>query len=377
MNEDRVSRARYQRERLAREEAERLLELKSRDLYLANQKLEAQTRNLSHLVEEKTRALSSALEESYNALLAMRQTEAELLKSERKFRLLVEEANDIVFTLDTEGVFIYLSPRVEAVLGYLASDLVGQRFMSLVHPDDLPVCESFLDTLLDRGKSHGGLEYRIRHSDGEWHWHESNAAPLLDADQQVLGILGIARDIRDRKSNEQELFRLANFDTLTGLANRKNILERLETELTFARHRKRKMAVMFLDLNNFKSINDTHGHAVGDLVLQTTASRLQAAVRGYTDAVGRLAGDEFLIVLPEIKDRDTAVMVCNRIRASVSEKISVGDKIIRTDVSIGVSLYPQDGENIDALVGHADTAMYAHKAAKSGSAVFYRFGEPV
>lgn len=130
---------------------------------------------------------------------------------------------------------------------------------------------------------------------------------------------------------------------------------------------------MFLDLNNFKEINDTHGHAAGDKVLHTIEERLQLSVRNYTDAVGRLAGDEFLIILPNIKDRNTAEKVAQRIKKCLSDAIKISETHILVGCSVGVSLYPGDADDVDALVSHADTAMYQHKASRRGDAVFYKF----
>lgn len=371
MDDTKVCRFRYERERKARELAERLLEQKSRDLYLAKQMLEDRLKHLSHLVEEQTKELSQALRKSDEARLLMQKTEAELLLSERKFRTIVEGANDIIFMTDTDGVITYFSPRLREVLGCETLDLLGKHFSDLIFEEDVSNCLIFFDKLMESYSGKSVLEYRVLNADGALHWHEANMAPMFDVDDKIIALLGIARDVQDRKTNEQALYKLANFDTLTGLANRKLILEQLEKELVFARQMKRNLAVLFLDLNNFKSINDTHGHAVGDQVLRTTATRLLMAVKSCTDSVGRLAGDEFLVILPDIGDKYMAERVCNRIKQSVVEAISVKHRSVITDVSIGVSMYPLDGTDVDTLVGHADTAMYMHKANKLGKAVFY------
>lgn len=126
-------------------------------------------------------------------------------------------------------------------------------------------------------------------------------------------------------------------------------------------------------MNNFKEINDTHGHAAGDKVLCTISERLQLSVRNYTDAVGRLAGDEFLIILPNIKNKNTAEKVVQRIKKSLSHAIKISETPIIVGCSVGVSLYPGDADDVDALVSHADSAMYQHKASRLGDAVFYNF----
>jgi diguanylate cyclase (GGDEF)-like protein/PAS domain S-box-containing protein len=351
--------------------AENLLEEKSRDLFLAKQKLENQAIHLSSLVDEKTNELSQALETARAAITAMEQTERRLIDSEQKFRSFIENANDIVFTLNVEGYFDYLSPRLTDVLGYLEEDLLGQHFSLVIHPEDLQNCADFFQSLLTTQKPKSGLEYRVRHTDGTWHWHDTNAAPLFDKDDNLSGMLGIGRDIQERKRNQERLYLLANFDTLTDLANRSSILAHLTQELEQAKMSKTSLAVMFLDLNNFKNINDTHGHETGDIVLREVAMRLKVAVREHTDAVGRLAGDEFLVVLPDVDSQTFPEVIAQRIREALAPPIKVADNHLIVGCSIGVSIYPQDAHDVDTLVSHADTAMYEHKSSKTGDAVFF------
>lgn len=368
-----VSRSRYEREKTAREAAEKLLETKSYELYTANKKLKDLAMHLETIAEERTKELVQALKKTELALEISQLAEVRLSASENKFRSFVENANDIVFTLNADGIFDYLSPKLTDVLGYQDKDLLGQHFSTVIHPEDLPSCAEFFKRLITSLKPEAGLEYRVRHADGSWHWHDTNAAPLFDKNENVSGMLGIGRDIQQRKQTEERLFQLANFDILTGLANRSNILSRLECELAQAKTENTSLAVMFLDLNNFKEINDTHGHAAGDKVLCTISERLQLSVRNYTDAVGRLAGDEFLIILPNIKNKNTAEKVVQRIKKSLSHAIKISETHIIVGCSVGVSLYPGDADDVDALVSHADSAMYQHKASRLGDAVFYNF----
>lgn len=373
MSKPTVSRSRYEREKAAREAAERFLEEKSRALYSANRKLEEQALNLASLVEDRTKQLSEALKQAQMSLWTMREAEIRREESEVKFRSFIENANDMVFTLNIDGMFEYLSPRITEVLGYRESDLSGQHFSSIIHPDDLPNCAEFFNRLITTLTPEAGLEYRVRHADGSWYWHDTNAAPLCDKDNNVSGILGIGRDIHQRKRDQEKLYQLANFDTLTGLANRSAILTRLRQELVQAKSKNASLAVMFLDLNNFKALNDMHGHKTGDIVLCIVAERLQSAVRKYTDAVGRLGGDEFLIILPNVKQRSTTEMVAKRIKQSLDPAIETSQKHLMVGCSLGIAIYPEDAADVDALVSRADTAMYEHKASKLGDAVFYGF----
>lgn len=368
-----VPRSRYEREKAAREAVEKILEEKSTELYFANKKLQEHALHLTFLVEDKTKELSKALKQAKLSLKAMQEAERQREESEVKFRSFVENANDFVFTLNIDGAFEYLSPRLTEVLGYRESDLLGKHFSVVIHPDDLSNGAEFFNRLITTLTPEAGLEYRVRHADGSWHWHDTNASPLYDKDNNVSGMLGIGRDIQQRKRDQEKLYQLANFDSLTGLANRSAILTRLRQELTQAKSKNASLTVMFLDLNKFKDINDIHGHETGDKVLRTIAERLQTAVRDYSDAVGRLGGDEFLIVLPNIKQKSTAEKVVKRIRQSLAPAIEISQKHLVVGCSVGVAVYPEDAADVDALVSYADTAMYTHKTSKLGDAVFYGF----
>lgn len=136
--------------------------------------------------------------------------EEELRLSEQKFRTFVEDANDIIYTLNLAGEFQYLSPNLREILGFDPADFLGQYIASIVHPDDLQSCRAFLMRLLETKQKQSGLEYRVRHQDGDWRWHVTNASPLLDPDGTLIGMLGIAHDISERKANEAHISHLAH-----------------------------------------------------------------------------------------------------------------------------------------------------------------------
>lgn len=361
-----VTRSRYERERKARESAELLLEQKSRELYDAVQRLGEQAADLTNAIDEKTKDLNTALTKALAAAEKAEKAELALREREYLFRTLVENANDIVFTLDTNGAFSYLSPRITDVLGYRADELLHQHFSSVIHPDDLHDCNAFFSRLISEKKPNAGLEYRVKHKDGTWHWHDTNATPLFAQDQKtLLGMLGIGRDVNDKKDALSELQYLANHDSMTGLQNRSSILRQLDHYIKIAHTKRSKLAVLFLDIDRFKDINDTHGHHAGDEVLQAVAERLKSSLRKVTDAVGRIAGDEFLIVLPEVSNLEESIAISKRVKNAVGRGLYINDATLMVSCSIGISMYPDDANSTDALVRVADSAMYQDKPSHS------------
>ncbi len=295
-------------------------------------------------------------------VMARERTEEELRASEQRFRTLVEDANDVIYTLDLAGSFQYLSPNLRDILGLAPEDVVGRHFATIVHADDLPRCETFLQRLLSTRSKQSGLEYRVRHGDGGWRWHVTNASPLLDANGALSGMIGIGHDISQRKLAEDQTFRLAHYDALTNLPNRGLFFERLEQAMREAERKDGQLAVMFLDLDRFKPINDNHGHAVGDRVLQALAERLRACLRD-ADTIGRIGGDEFLLLLPEVGNARDASVVAEKLVRRVQTPLNIEGLHLEISCSIGIALYPVHGRDGTVLVRHADEAMYEAKRA--------------
>lgn len=367
-----VSRARFDREKAAREEAERLLESKSRELYEANRKLEEHASTLSAIVEEQTKELKHALELANRSLHATQEAKLKLIESEEKFRSIIEAANDIVYMLRLDGSFDYVSPKLEVSLGHSISELLGAHFSKIVHPNDVRLVDNFLNSVATHRRPASGLEFRMLHADGSYVWHDTNASPIVDSDGTPRMLLGISRNIEAKKQIEAELVHRAHYDELTGLANRFSIIEQLKREVQVAQVSQRMLAVMFIDLDGFKNVNDSYGHEAGDNILKSFAANLKAATREKSDHVGRLAGDEFLVILPNIADRQSAEQTAKRIQELIRTPIQVAGHSIVIECSLGISIFPADAADIDTLISNADTAMYRHKADKRGlSAVFH------
>lgn len=295
-------------------------------------------------------------------ITARRELEDRLRSSEEKFRTFVENANDIIYTVTLDGVIDYVSPNWSEILGHPLDSIIGRGFSDMVHPEDIAGCEAFFARLIETRRKQSGVEYRVRHADGHWCWHISNAAPRFDAAGNVCGVLGIARDISERKAAELHMTHLAYHDPLTGLPNRILFSDRVRQALLVAQRSGEHLALMFIDLDRFKPINDTHGHHVGDLVLQEVARRISSTVRA-ADTVARVGGDEFVVLLTGLDDAPAAVNVAAKIHTALRQPFEYGELSLHLSSCIGISLSPEHGSTEQELAAHADNAMYEAKQA--------------
>jgi diguanylate cyclase (GGDEF)-like protein/PAS domain S-box-containing protein len=295
--------------------------------------------------------------------------ETALNESEIKFRAFVENANDIIYSLSLDGILTYVSPNWTEILGHPITDVIGKHFEDFVHPDDVSACHNFLQQVQHSGEKHSGIEYRIKHFNGHWCWHRSNASPLFDKKGDVGSYTGIARDITEHKLMMQRMSHLAHHDTLTGLPNRASFTEHLNQAIVLSQREQQALAVLFLDLDNFKPVNDQHGHAIGDLLLQQVANRIRQCLRG-ADVVGRIGGDEFVVLLQNVHHVANAQQTAEKICSCLSIAYEVDGKILQIGVSIGIALYPLHGSNAMQLVRYADEAMYEAKKLPERVQVF-------
>lgn len=303
-----------------------------------------------------------------------RELEASLRQSEAKFRAFVETASDVIYSLRPDGVLTYVSPNWTENLGYPVSTAVDHSIDEYVAPEDLPAFHAALEQIARTGRKALGIEYRVRHQDGHYRWHTSNLSPVLDEAGRVTEFLGIARDITDRKATEEHMQRLAHYDPLTDLPNRTLFYQILDHELAGARREGQPVALMFVDLDEFKPVNDRHGHAVGDLLLRQVAQRLARAIR-QSDVAARIAGDEFVVMLPHFQSpeesRAQAAAIGEKIRAALAEPFDCDGVEVHISCSIGVALFPLDAADGPALSRAADAAMYVAKNAGRNQVVVF------
>jgi len=299
-----------------------------------------------------------------NDITERKSLETALENSESKFRAIVENANDIIYTLSLEGVLTYVSPQWTEILGHQTHEVIQHSFEHFIHPDDLAHCYQVLATMHRTQTKQSDIEYRIRDSQGQWQWHISNASPIVSKEGRVIEYLGIARDITERKALAQEIERLAHYDPLTNLVNRALFSKLFNQHLVQSKRNQTGIALMFIDLDNFKLVNDTYGHECGDQLLHLTAERMQRTVRA-SDVVGRIGGDEFIIFLPELGESDSAasaaLTVAEKLREVMAQPFDIDGHSLNVSASIGVAVCPLHGSDERTLSQAADKAMYQAK----------------
>ncbi|MGZ5442585.1 MAG: putative bifunctional diguanylate cyclase/phosphodiesterase [Thermoanaerobaculia bacterium] len=289
---------------------------------------------------------------------ARRRAEEERAKSEDRFRALVENAAEGIALIDAHGEFLYTGPSTERILGHHA-DLTGTSLFELLHPDDAEGARRNLRTLLEADNAVLSCEIRFRHASGEWRWIEGTYKNLL-FNQSVRAIVVNYRDVTERKLSEETLQQLAYRDTLTDLPNRFLFHDRLEQAIEQARRRNAGVAVMYVDLDRFKVVNDTLGHTIGDRLLKVVSRRLRDVLRA-DDTIARLGGDEFAVILPEMSRAEDAGIVGRKLIGALRDPIVVEGHELHVTASAGISLFPSDGTDVETLLKHADAALYRSK----------------
>jgi diguanylate cyclase (GGDEF)-like protein/PAS domain S-box-containing protein len=292
-------------------------------------------------------------------------------RSEARFRSLVAHSSDLITVLDRSGTVTYQSPSIEEVLGYTVDEVMNTRFDLLVRSSDRARLMQVVQGSDVRSGGSGMVECSLRSRAGEWLQFEIHHTNLLN-DEHVQGIVLNCRDISERKLFEDQLAHQAFHDPVTGLANRALFADRVQHALARATREQSIVGVIFIDLDDFKTINDSLGHASGDAVLQEVADRMRAAVRP-TDTVARFGGDEFAVLVEEVERSQEAVDVAERVLNALSVPIDSGHKELFVGASVGLCL--TNGDHIDAadLLRNADVAMYMAKRERKGS---YRVFEP-
>jgi diguanylate cyclase (GGDEF)-like protein/PAS domain S-box-containing protein len=285
---------------------------------------------------------------------------ADLRRSQERFRSLVQNSADVNMVVRADGTIDYESPAVERVLGYRVEDRVGRSALDVVHPDDRAWAEQLLaDVLRSPGAQLAG-EFRVRHADGSWRSIEAVAKNLLD-DPAVGGVVVNYRDITMRKALEEELRHQAFHDALTGLANRALFADRLGHALARTRRARQRLAVLFVDLDDFKNVNDSLGHGEGDHLLVAVAERLQGALRAG-DTIARMGGDEFAVLVEDPAEAGSPLDVAERLLSALQAPFERGGKELFVHASVGVAISTSTKQTADELLRNADVSMYTAKS---------------
>jgi diguanylate cyclase (GGDEF)-like protein/PAS domain S-box-containing protein len=333
--------------------------------------------------EELLKTVANALGQR-NLKLENQRIAKQLENSEKLYRYLVDSSPDIIYTLNHEGRFTFLNDRASQLLGYTREELIGKHYSLVVHEEDQERARYVFNERRSDDRASRNVELRLKSRAGNGQERTFNNTIMTIAlnsigmhvpDQDVkkhefFGTYGVARDITDRKRAEELISYQAYHDILTDLPNRILFKDRLGLALIQAKRKGTELAVMFIDLDRFKLVNDTLGHVKGDELLQQAALRLKECLR-RGDTLARQGGDEFTIVLPELRDRRDASMVADKFLECLHQPFDLDGHPVHISASIGIAIYPGDGETIDELLRHADIAMYQVKAQGKNGHSFY------
>jgi diguanylate cyclase (GGDEF)-like protein/PAS domain S-box-containing protein len=313
---------------------------------------------IASIVLERERALASAAEEA-----------TERSEIDRRYRALVEQLPLVIYadSLDVVSSNIFTSRQIEAMLGYSVEEWQRDEmlFVKLLHPEDR---DRVLDAHARTHKTHEPLsvEYRLQARDGHWVWIRDEGVVVTDDLGEPLHLQGYLLDISAEREAEEQLRRQALYDPLTGLSNRAHFSERLEHAVATRKRSGRQTALLFVDLNNFKSINDRFGHDTGDAALRALAEHLELVIR-TGDTAARLGGDEFGVILQSVDNPAEASSVAQRLHKALAEPLEVQGRQLKVDASIGIAL----GDEPHTLLKEADAAMYRAKSHPTLGIAFF------
>ncbi|MFZ2163556.1 MAG: diguanylate cyclase [Sideroxyarcus sp.] len=303
----------------------------------------------------------------------LKQIKSELEKSQHQLQSIISNVMDGIITINDAGEIQGFNPAAEQIFGYSLQEVMGKNLNMLMPEPARSAHDGYIKRYLQTGQAQilgvRGREVAAVRKNGE-------TFPLeLSASEMMLGgsryFIGIVRDITERKLAEQKIAHLAHYDYLTDLPNRALLLDVLDHSVSLARRNKRKVGVLFIDLDGFKLINDTLGHEAGDLLLKGVSQRIKGSLR-ESDTVARMGGDEFILVLDNIESAENALFMANKILAALAEPFDLKGHPGRVGGSIGISLFPDDSEDPEQLVKLADEAMYLAKQSGKNTSRFSR-----
>lgn len=281
-------------------------------------------------------------------------------ESERELRRILDNLQDTYYRADNEGRVVRISPSIQQLLGRTAEECIGQQLATwYFEPGGREV---FLQALEAGGGHVTGFETPMRHKDGHPVWVMTNAQYVQDEAGNILGVEGVVRDISEQRIAQARIDFLAHHDPLTELPNRLLFKDRFERAMIHAQRAGSRTALLFVDLDRFKEVNDAYGHPIGDRMLCETARRIESCVRD-TDTVCRHGGDEFLVALTDVRSNEAIARVARKILEAVAKPFRLDDHEMTISSSIGIAICADDGEDFNVLLRKADDAMYRAKAA--------------
>jgi diguanylate cyclase (GGDEF)-like protein/PAS domain S-box-containing protein len=283
--------------------------------------------------------------------------EESLVQSEERYRTVLKEMYDSYYEVDLAGNFVFVNDSVCANLGYTRDEIIGQSYGFMLPPGEATILFAAFNEVFRTGVPNKGFTHKVLRKDGTTVYAETSVALRKNESGQVIGFRSISRDITQRMEFEQRLADMATHDFLTGLPNRLLLNDRLYVALAQAHRNKNKLAILTLDLDRFKTVNDSHGHHVGDELLKAVGQRLTGIIRSG-DTIARMGGDEFLLVMSELHQSDSVSSIISKIVEAFKVPFIIEGHRLNISASIGIAIYPDDGLDMEALMRKSDSAMY-------------------
>ena len=320
------------------------------------------------LLERSLDISSIEMKELYDKL--EKSAKDKLRKSERRYEKLVQSLKEYYFFYahDKDGIFIYLSKSVENILGYTVEEFSKHYSTYLTNEDINKTVAQKTEDIIN-GKAHEPFTVSIHHKNGNICYLEVSEFPVYDSNNIVVEVEGIARDITSQYLLQQKLDYISKHDSLTGILNRLSLYNKLEYIIANSKRNQKHFAVLFLDLDHFKEVNDTLGHNIGDLLLKEVVVRIKSCIR-ESDIFARIGGDEFVIILTDI-DEFYISKIASTIIEILQKPFNLKSNNIEISSSIGISTYPKDADCVNKLLKFADKAMYKTKISGRNNFSYY------
>ncbi|WP_298827066.1 bifunctional diguanylate cyclase/phosphodiesterase [uncultured Planococcus sp.] len=281
------------------------------------------------------------------------------------FRIIAENVHDVIILMDRDKNYLYVSPSVETIYGYKADGIVGQKPFYNVHPDDVDFLQQAFNEAAEKRTPYL-MQLRLLHKNKGWVWSEINGTPVFDEEDRFNHMVMVARDISIQKEYESQLKHFAYFDSLTELPNRRNFQEYAKSQLELNERCGKSLAVLILDIDDFKEINDQWGHETGDAVIQEFGFRLNSCIQGENMAA-RLGGDEFVILLADTESKEQVAEIADQIYRVMEKPIEVQGLSLKISISMGIALAPAEEVSVSVMMKRADMAMYKAKKQEKNS----------
>lgn len=348
-----------------------LISVLLRNIYLRNKaekELMDKNEELMALYEEIA-ASDEELKENFHKLMDKQE---ELQKSEERYRLVAESTMDIIWEGDLVNKKRYFSEKLYEILGYKTWEMEDMdAWFSIIHPEDIEWVKKGIKQQVDEKVDLKTFEYRVRHKDGRYIWVRSNTKCEFDEKGNAVTVFGAFTDINELKIQQYKINKLAYYDSVTGLPNRARLRELVTKEIESCHMLNSKLALFFIDLDNFKTVNDSFGHEAGDKLLLEVGKRMEE-IQGTNMTSFRLGGDEFVVLITSIEHREQVEAYSKELLRCLAVPIFIDGNMFRVTASIGAVFYPEDGLNYDELLKNADTAMYISKSSGKGTYTYYK-----